>query len=228
MRNTGSNPVPSANGLLTTIGWQRKGKPTVYALEGSVFIAGAVVQWLRDGLGLIERSSQIEELAQQEGDNGGVYLVPAFVGLGAPHWDPNARGTIVGLTRGSSAGHIARAALESIAFQTYDLVEAMAQDCGSRLVTLRADGGAAVNNLLMQFQADILNVPVEVPWINETTALGAAYLAGLAAGVWQDESELSRMDQVAWRFEPSMSPDQRQELLAGWRKALDRAANWIS
>ena len=226
--NTGESAVDSANGLLTTIGWRLGGGPVVYALEGSVFVAGAAVQWLRDGLGLIRQSCDVEPLAAGVADNGGVYVVPAFVGLGAPHWDPYARGTMVGLTRGTTAGHIGRAVLESIAYQTRDVVQAMESDSGLALATLRADGGAAQNGLLMQFQADILNVPVEVPATTETTALGAAYLAGLAVGLWGSTDELGRKWSVAHRYEPAMTEDQRESLYAGWRRAVARAKGWAA
>lgn len=223
--NTGHEPVASKNNLLTTIAWQIDGE-TTYALEGSVFIAGAVVQWLRDGLGLIEHSSDVESLASEVTGSDGVYMVPAFTGLGAPHWDPYARGCIVGLTRGTSSGHVARAALESIAYQTADLIKAMEADSGVPVSELRVDGGATANNLLMQFQADILGVPVVRPTILETTALGAAYLAGLAVGCWSDPSEVSQQWQVDKRFEPSMPKAGAAKLLRGWRKALDRARAW--
>src|SRR5947209_4028451 len=186
LMNTGTKAVPSERGLLTTIGWGI-GNETVYALEGSIFITGAAVQWLRDGLGIIKASSDVEALAAPVPDNGGVYFVPAFVGLGAPYWNPYARGTIVGLTRGSTAGHIARATLESICYQTRDVREVMTADSGVQMTTLRVDGGAVVNNLLMQAQADILGVPVQRPKVAETTALGAAYLAGLATGLWSSQ-----------------------------------------
>jgi len=224
--NTGESAVESANGLLTTIGWRLGAGPVVYALEGSVFVAGAAVQWLRDGLGLIRQSGDVERLAAGVADNGGVYMVPAFVGLGAPHWDPYARGTMVGLTRGTTAGHIGRAVLESIAYQTRDVVQAMESDSGLALATLRADGGAAQNGLLMQFQADILNVPVEVPATTETTALGAAYLAGLAVGFWGSTDELGRKWSVARRYEPSMTEDRRESLVVGWQEAVARAKGW--
>jgi glycerol kinase len=226
--NTGETAVRSQNGLLTTIGWQTAGGPVIYALEGSVFIAGAAVQWLRDGLGIIRRSSEVEELASTVADNGGVYLVPAFVGLGAPYWDPYARGTVAGLTRGSTAGHIARATLESIAYQTRDVVEAMTADSGLALAGLRADGGAAQNQLLMQFQADILGAPVEVPTITETTALGAAYLAGLAVGFWSDLEVLRKKWSVARRFEPTMPAERREGLYAEWKRAVGRARGWVA
>lgn len=226
--NTGHEATPSESGLLTTIGWTTADAPDqpIYCLEGSVFIAGAAVQWLRDELGIIQSSQQIEPLAAAVDNNGGVYFVPAFVGLGAPYWDSYARGTIVGLTRGSSAGHIARATLESIAFQTRDVAEAMQIDSGQPLETLRVDGGAATNDLLMQFQADILGVPVERPEIAETTALGAAYLAGLAVNFWQSADEIQSMWRVDKTFEPAMSNDQRHQLYGRWKQAVERAKSW--
>ncbi len=224
--NTGQAAVSSQNGLLTTVGWQLADDPVVYALEGSVFIAGAAVQWLRDGLGLIRQSGEVEVLAASVPDNGGTFFVPAFVGLGAPYWDPYARGTVVGMTRGTTAGHLARATLESIAYQARDVVEAMAANSGLSLTTLRADGGAAQNSLLMQFQADLLGVPVEVPTITETTALGAAYLAGLAVDFWQSQEELTAKWLVARAFEPAMPADQRAELYATWQRAVARAREW--
>ena len=219
---TGSQPVPSRNRLLSTVAWQRGGKRT-YALEGSVFIAGAVVQWLRDGLGIIKASHEIEALAASVPDNGGVYFVPAFAGLGAPHWEPHARGTIVGLSRGSSAGHIARAALESMAFQTADVIDAMHADSGTTFTELRVDGGAARNDALMQFQADVLGVPVVRPRITETTALGAAFLAGLAVGYWPDLDTVGRQWRQERRFEPTMSRAMAEELRTHWRDAVDAA-----
>lgn len=226
--NTGTTAVRSQHGLLTTIAWRVGEEPVVYALEGSVFIAGAAVQWLRDGLGIIRHTSEVEELASGVQDNGGVYLVPAFVGLGAPHWDPYARGTVVGLTRGSSAGHIASATLESIAYQTRDVVEAMMADSGFELAALRADGGAAHNSLLMQFQSDILGVPVEVPAVIETTALGAAYLAGLAVGFWRGMDELGTKWSVARRYDPRMPVDDRERLYDGWKRAVRCAREWVA
>ncbi|MBD2104006.1 glycerol kinase GlpK [Leptolyngbya sp. FACHB-261] len=220
--NTGSKPMTSYHKLLTTIAWRINGRID-YALEGSVFVAGAVVQWLRDGLGIIKNSADVEPLALSVPDNGGVYFVPAFVGLGAPHWDSYARGTIVGLSRGSTSGHIARAALESIAYQTADVLDAMRQDSNLALSELRVDGGASRNDLLMQFQADVLGVPVVRPKVTETTALGAAYLAGLAVGYWQSEEQIAKQWQVDKRFEPNMSTDQRDALLASWRQAVERA-----
>ena len=222
--NTGAKAIASQNGLLTTSAAQVGGKQ--FALEGSVFIGGAVVQWLRDGLHIIKKSVDVEKLAASVPDSGGVYLVPAFTGLGAPHWDPYARGTIVGLTRGSSAGHIARAALESIAFQSAELLQAMEADSGVPLSEVRVDGGAAADNLLMQFQADVLGVPVVRPRVLETTALGAAYLAGLATGVWKSRDEISRQWKAARRFEPRMKRDESERRMAEWRRALKRAEGW--
>lgn len=217
--NTGDKPMLSNHKLLTTIAWRINGR-TDYALEGSVFIAGAVVQWLRDGLGIIKHSADVEPLACSVPDNGGVYFVPAFVGLGAPYWDSYARGTIVGLTRGSTSAHIARAALESIAYQTADVIDAMRQDSKLYLSELRVDGGASCNDLLMQFQADILGVPVVRPKITETTALGAAYLAGLAVGYWESEQEIVQQWQVEKRFEPTIGSDRRGALRDSWRRAI--------
>jgi glycerol kinase len=230
--NTGPQPVDSRAGLLTTVGWGLPASPgradVTYCLEGSVFIAGAAVQWLRDGLGLIHSSGDVEPLARSVPDNGGVYFVPAFVGLGAPHWDAYARGTLVGLTRGSSAAHVARATLESIAYQSYDVIEAMRRDAGARLEALRVDGGAARNDLLMQFQADILGAPVQRPVVSETTALGAAYLAGLAVGLWPSLQALSSAWQLEREYLPSMPQAQRDVLLANWRRAVERSRNWIN
>ncbi len=226
MLNTGEKPIPSKNNLLTTIAWKIDGKVT-YALEGSIFIAGAVVQWLRDGLGIIRSSSDVERLAATVDDNGGVYFVPAFVGLGAPHWDPFARGNIAGITRGTTAGHIARAALESIAYQTLDVLEAMEADSGIPVKELRVDGGATVDDLLMQFQADLLGVPLVRPKVRETTALGAAYLAGLAVGFWPDTNDLRKQWQKDKEFRPSMDAAKVAELKRGWRKAVERAKGWL-
>ena len=225
LMHTGEQPVPSRNKLLTTAACQSGSRPE-YALEGSVFIAGAVVQWLRDGLGIIKSSADIERLAASVADNGGVYLVPAFAGTGSPHWDPYARGAILGLTRGSAAAHIARAALESIAYQTADVLHAMEADSGIELAEMRVDGGAARNDMLMQFQADLLGVPVVRPRVTETTALGAAYLAGLAVGFWKDAEEIGAQWRAERCFEPGMSRDQVESLLAGWRKAVERSKNW--
>jgi glycerol kinase len=225
LMHTGGKPVHSRNKLLTTTAWRIDGKDE-YALEGSVFIAGAVVQWLRDGLGIIKSSAEVEALAAGVPDNGGVYFVPAFTGLGSPHWDPYARGTIIGLTRGAGAAHIARAALESIAYQTADVLRAMESDAGIKLSELRVDGGATRNNLLMQFQADVLGVRVVRPKVFETTALGAAYLAGLAVGYWKDAGEISAQWQADRVFEPNMPRAEAQRLMAGWSKALARARDW--
>jgi glycerol kinase len=224
--NTGTEAVPSENDLITTIGWKVNGKQD-YCLEGSVFIAGAAVQWLRDGLEIIKSSSEIEALAASVPNSGGVYLVPAFTGLGAPHWDDYARGTILGLTRASTKAHIARATLDSIAFQSVDVLEAMMEDSGVSLSELRVDGGACANNLLMQFQADILGVPVVRPKVTETTALGAAYLAGLATGFWNSTEEISKQWQIDRRFEPNMSAGERDSLLSNWRRAVRKAKAWI-
>jgi glycerol kinase len=226
LMNTGTQGVPSQNGLLTTLGWRVDDNPTIYCLEGSIFITGAAVQWLRDGLGVIKQSVDVEALANTVPDNGGVYLVPAFVGLGAPYWDPYARGTIVGLTRGSTVGHIARATLESMCYQTRDVLEAMTADSKVDLKTLRVDGGAVVNNLLMQFQADILGVPVQRPKVAETTALGAAYLAGLAVGFWSSQEEVAEHWAIDRTFEPTMSADQREKLYADWKRAVERSQHW--
>jgi glycerol kinase len=225
--HTGETPVASRNNLLTTVAW-RIGTKTEFALEGSVFIGGAVVQWLRDSLGLISRSADIETLAARVPDNGGVYLVPAFAGLGAPHWDPAARGAIVGLTRGSTAGHLARAALESIAYQSADLLAAMNADAGLRLRELRVDGGAVVNNALMQFQSDLLRVPVVRPRTTETTALGAAYLAGLAVGFWKDRDEIAALWAADRTFLPRGRPAAMRKLQAEWRRAVDRSRAWAT
>jgi glycerol kinase len=225
LMNTGNRGVPSQNGLLTTIGWG-VGKDVTYALEGSIFITGAAVQWLRDSLGIIKTSVDVEALAASVPDNGGVYFVPAFVGLGAPYWDSYARGTIVGLTRGSTAAHIARATLESMSYQTRDVLEAMTADSGVHVSTLRVDGGAVVNNLLMQFQADILGVPVQRPKVAETTALGAAYLAGLATGFWSSQQEVAEQWAIDRTFEPQMSADQRNILYAEWKRAVERSQRW--
>ena len=226
LMNTGEKLVPSKNKLVTTIAWQ-VGENVQYALEGSIFIAGAVVQWLRDQLGIIQSSSEIEALAASVEDNGGVYFVPAFAGLGAPHWDQYARGTIVGLTRGTGKAHLARAALEGIAFQAMDIVKAMEDDSGIEMKELRADGGAAVNNLLMQFQAEVLQKAVVRPQVIETTALGAAYLAGLAVGYWQNMDELQQNWQIDKKFEPKMAIDNVKELIVNWEKALNKSRDWV-
>ncbi len=230
LMNTGQQAISSHNNLLTTIGWttgnQLLGK-TDYMLEGSVFMAGATVQWLRDGLGIIRDSSEIEALAASVPDTGGVVFVPAFAGLGAPYWDAYARGTIVGMTRGTTKAHIARAALASIAYQTVDVLEAMQKDSAILLRELRVDGGASRNDLLMQFQADILGVPVVRPVVTETTALGAAYLAGLAVGFWASQEEIAAQWQMERRFMPDMSTDERTERLVLWRRAVQRAQAWV-
>jgi len=225
LMHTGDKPIRSRAKLLTTAACQ-VGGTREYALEGSVFIAGAVVQWLRDGLRIIRSSAEIEPLAKSVPDNGGVYFVPAFAGLGSPHWDPYARGTIVGLTRGASAGHVARAALESIAYQTADVLAAMESDSGIRLKELRVDGGATRNDMLMQFQADVLGVPVVRPRIYETTALGAAYLAGLGVGYWKSADELAAQWQAERVFKPEMDRGKAAALLASWRKAVERSKDW--
>ncbi|MEX2152599.1 MAG: glycerol kinase GlpK [Gemmatimonadaceae bacterium] len=225
LMNTGTKPIASKNNLLTTVAW-RIGARTEYALEGSIFIAGAVVQWLRDGLEMIRSAPEVEPLAASVPDTGGVYLVPAFAGLGAPHWDQYARGTIVGLTRGSTKAHLARAALEGIALQVMDVLKAMEADSGITLKELRVDGGASANDLLMQLQADLLNVPVVRPKVAETTALGAAYLAGLAVGYWTSQADIARQWQTDKRFKPGMKPAARKQIAAGWVKALSRAKGW--
>lgn len=226
LKNTGENALESKNNLLTTTGWQINGKRN-YCLEGSVFIGGAVVQWIRDGMKFIEESSEIETLATSVADNGGVYMVPAFAGLGAPHWDQYARGLVIGITRGTTQAHMARAALESIAFQVSDVVNAMRSDSGIDLSALRVDGGACKNNFLMQFQADILNTIVERPTCLELTALGAAYLAGLAVGFWNSIEELEQVWQVERIFEPKMADSERKDLLDNWQEAVKRAHGWI-
>ena len=225
LMNTGTKPIASKNNLVTTIAW-RLGDRTEYALEGSIFIAGAVVQWLRDGLQFIRSAPEVEQLAASVSDSGGVYVVPAFAGLGAPHWDQYARGTIVGLTRGSTKAHIARAALEGIALQVMDVLRAMQADAGLKLKELRVDGGASANDLLMQLQADLLNVPVVRPKVAETTALGAAYLAGLAVGFWKSQADIARQWQVDKRFTPAMKSADRSRIAKGWERALDRAREW--
>src|SRR5947209_7479089 len=225
LQNIGNTPTRSRQKLVTTVAW-KIGNRTDYALEGSVFIGGAVVQWIRDGLGFVRTAPEIEALAASVADNGGVYLVPAFAGLGAPHWDPYARGTIVGITRGTTSGHLARAALESIAYQVTDLLDAMQADSGIALTELRVDGGAATNNTLMQFQADLLGVPVVRPAITETTALGAAYLAGIAVGFWKSVNDVSGQWKVDRRFEPAMPRAAAAALRARWTEALQRSKGW--
>jgi glycerol kinase len=225
LMNTGTKRIASKNNLLTTIAW-RIGSRTEYALEGSIFIAGAVVQWLRDGLQFFRSAAEIEALAASVDDTGGVYLVPAFAGLGAPHWDQYARGAIVGLTRGSTKAHIARAALEGIVLQVMDVLKAMEADAGIKLKELRVDGGASANDLLMQLQADLMKVPVVRPKVAETTALGAAYLAGLAVGFWKNQADIARQWQVDKRFKPAMTAATRNRIMKGWVKALSRAKAW--
>jgi glycerol kinase len=227
LMNTGEKAISSQNNLLTTIAWKIDDK-VEYALEGSVFIAGAVVQWLRDELKIIRTSSEVEKLSQQVKDTDGVYIVPAFAGLGAPHWNPYARGTIFGLTRGSSNAHIARAALDSIAYQTYDVLKAMEADSGIQIKELRVDGGATVNDQLMQFQSDILNCKVVRPKITETTALGAAYLAGLAVGYWKNIDDIREQWQVDKTFSPVMNEEKRKELLKGWQRAVKASIAWAN
>ncbi|MBC7684111.1 MAG: glycerol kinase GlpK [Bdellovibrionales bacterium] len=225
LMHAGADVPASANRLLATVGWRIDGR-TDYLLEGSVFMGGATVQWLRDGLGIIEQSSDVEALAASVPDNGGVFMVPAFAGLGAPHWDPYARGTLVGMTRGTNRGHLARAAIEAIAYQSAELLVAMQKDVACPVLEVRADGGAACNDMLMQFQADLLGVPVVRPKVTETTALGAAYLAGLALGFWQSREEIAAQWQAERRFEPDMGADQRQALMARWGKAVARSRGW--
>ncbi len=225
LMNTGNEPVPSKNNLLTTIGWGLGDKVT-YCLEGSVFIAGAVVQWLRDGLGIIKTSADVERLAATVPDSGGVFFVPAFVGLGAPYWDSYARGTILGITRGTTAGHVARGAVEAMAYQTCDLVEAMQKDAGVPLAGLKVDGGASVNNQLMQFQADLLGVPVRRPVVAETTALGAAYLAGLAVGYWENTADVARNWALQNEFKSRIAADRREALRRRWQEAVRRSLDW--
>jgi glycerol kinase len=226
LMNTGSKPVKSNNNLLTTIAWKINGK-TTYALEGSVFVGGAVIQWLRDGLGIIKTAAESETQASSVTDNGGVYFVPALTGLGAPYWDQYARGAILGITRGTTTGHISRAALEAIAFQVYELLRAMEADSGKKSTELRVDGGAVANNLLMQFQADIFGSTVVRPTTLETTALGAAYLAGLATGYWKSIDEIKNQWGVDQKFAPKMDKDKVSNLLKYWKKAVQRATNWV-
>jgi glycerol kinase len=225
LQSTGNRPVVSTNRLVTTVAWKIGGS-TDYALEGSVFVGGAVVQWLRDGLGIIRTSSDVEALANSVPDNGGVYFIPAFVGLGAPHWDSYARGALFGLTRGSKAGHIARAALESIAYQVADLMHAVQTDTNTPLQELRVDGGASANDALMQFQADILGVPVVRPSMTETTALGAAFLAGLAVGFWKGVPAIAGLPREERRFEPRMPQSKVENLRERWNEAVSRSKSW--
>lgn len=227
LMNTGTQPTASTNNLLTTVAWKLgDSSATTYALEGSIFIAGAAIQWLRDELQIIQSAAETEALALSVPDTGGVMMVPAFVGLGAPYWDQYARGLLIGLTRGSSRAHIVRATLESLAYQTRDVITAMTNDSGLQLPALRVDGGAVANNFLMQFQADILGVPVERPAVTETTALGVAYLAGLAVNYWSSQEEIAQQWQVERRFEPQMGADEREMLYARWQRAVERARQW--
>jgi glycerol kinase len=225
LMNTGTEAPRSRNRLVTTVAWKRGGEVR-YALEGSVFIAGAAIQWLRDGLGIIARAADIEPLAASVPDAGGVLFVPALSGLGAPYWDPHARGAIVGLTRGATKAHLARATLDAIAFQSAELIEAMAADSGIALTELRVDGGATASNLLMQTQANLLGVPVVRPKVTETTALGAAYLAGLATGFWQDEREIAALWARDRVFDPALSRDAAQARIAEWKRAVERSRDW--
>jgi glycerol kinase len=227
LMNTGDKAITSKNNLLTTIAWQVNGK-TEYALEGSVFIAGAVVQWLRDGLKIISSSAEVEKLAAEVNGTDGVYIVPAFAGLGTPHWNQHARGSIFGLTRGSTDAHIARAALDSIAYQTYDVLKAMEADAGISIAELRVDGGATINNALMQFQSDILNTKVVRPKVTETTALGAAYLAGLAVGYWKDTDDIQQQWQIDKIFAPVMNEEERTNLVNGWQRAVNASIAWAN
>ncbi len=227
LMNTGQEPKPSESGLLTTIAWGM-GEKITYALEGSTFIAGALIQWLRDELKLIRSAEESEQLASMVEDSNGVYIVPAFVGLGAPHWDPHARGAIMGLTRGVNRSHLVRAAIESIAFQTKEVVECMVRDSGLNLTELRVDGGASANNLLCQFQADLLNIPIRRPKILESTALGAACLAGLAVGYWGNREEIAANWSMGREFIPQRSEDWRRKLAVGWERAVDRSKSWTS
>lgn len=228
LMNVGKKPLPSKNRLLSTVGWRLGNGPdsTDYLLEGSAFVAGAAVQWMRDGLGIIQHSSEVEALATSVPDTGGLVFVPAFAGLGAPYWDPYARGTLIGITRGTGKAHIARAALEGVAYQNVDVLSAMQDDAGIALSELRVDGGAARNDMLMQFQSDILNVPVVRPEVTETTALGAAYLAGLAVGFWSSLDEIASQWRVARRFEPKMADDERLTRLHKWQRAVERSRDW--
>jgi len=225
--NTGDKPVPSQRGLITTVAWGLASKVS-YALEGSIFISGAAVQWLRDGLGLIASTAESEDLARSVPNSGGVYFVPALAGLGAPYWDMYARGTILGLTRGTTRGHLTRATLEAIAYQTRDVMEVMEIEANLQIPLLRVDGGGTANALLMQFQADILGIPIQRAAVAETTALGAAYLAGLAVGFWRDTVDITRQWRASDIYEPSMSSDQRESLYAGWKRAVERARGWLT
>ncbi|OGN91087.1 MAG: glycerol kinase [Chloroflexi bacterium RBG_13_46_14] len=224
--NTGTSPVKSEKGLVTTLAWGLNNKVT-YAMEGSIFITGAAVQWLRDGLGIISKAAETEEMALSVKDTGGVYFVPTFSGMGAPYWDMYARGTIVGLTQGTSRDHLVRATLEAIAYQSRDVIEAMGMEAGLGIPVLRVDGGGSANKFTMQFQSDILGIPIQVSTIAETTALGAGYLAGLATGFWKDTTDISKKWRASVTYEPAMSDDQRNELYAEWKRAVERAKGWI-
>jgi glycerol kinase len=226
LMNTGTTPITSKNGLVTTIAWGLDGK-VEYALEGSIFVAGSAIQWLRDGVRMIDTAPDSEWVAKRVPDSDGVYVVPAFVGLGAPYWDMNARGLIIGITRGTKKSHIVRATLDSMAYQTKDVLGAMEADSGIKLASLKVDGGAVANNMLMQFQADLLGVPVDRPQVIETTALGAAYLAGLAVGVWSDKEELKKSWKLQNRFEPQMDPKQAAKYYKGWRAAVKHSMHWL-
>ncbi len=226
--NTGKEPTESRHNLLTTLAWKQTGESVLYALEGDVFIGGAAIQWLRDGLKIIRSASEVGTLAAQVSDSGGVYIVPAFVGLGAPHWDPHARGTIFGLTRGTTDAHICRATLEAIAYQVTDMLLAMEKDVGQSIAELRVDGGAAASDLLLQIQADSLGIPVQRPKVIETTTLGAAYLAGLATGIWPSVADIADQHRIDRVFEPTSSADEREAIRSRWRKAVERAKDWAS
>jgi glycerol kinase len=228
LMNTGTEAVTSREKLLTTIAWGLGEEPVEYALEGAIFVTGSAVQWLRDGIGMIGDASDTDALAGAVPHNEGVYFVPALVGLGAPHWDPYARGLLIGITRGTTRGHVARAVLESMAYQTRDVIEAMERDSGISLKELRCDGGAAVNSVLMQFQSDILGVQVEVPSIVETTGLGAAYLAGLAVGFWEDRAEIAKKWSLEKRYTPSLDEAARERLFRRWHRAVDLSKGWAS
>ena len=225
--NTGGRPISSQKGLVATLAWGLGGE-VVYAMEGSIFVTGAAIQWLRDGLAIITSAPETEALASSVPDNGGVYFVPAFVGLGAPHWDMYARGTILGLTRGTTREHLVRATLESIAYRTRDVIETMRDEAGLEIPLLRVDGGGSANAFLMQFQADMLGIPIQVAAVTETTALGAAYLAGLAVGLWENTVELQKLWRTARTYEPGMSADQRETLYADWKRAVERARGWVT
>ena len=225
LMNTGEKPVESKHGMVTTIAWGLDGK-VEYALEGSIFVAGSAIQWLRDGMQMVQTAPESEDIAETVPDSNGVYVVPAFVGLGAPYWDDRARGAVFGLTRGVTKAHFVRATLESLAYQSKDIILSMMRDSGIELQKLKVDGGAVKNNLLMQFQSDILGVPVERPVVNETTALGAAYLAGLAVGYWKDKSDVIKNYQVERTFEPEMEPAKREKLYAGWLQAVKATCDY--